>query len=237
MCQLATRKKTPLRLAHCMATKTTKISQIVRDLNRHLQVQRADLLISETNHSEPLLKSHSILKDRDARQTYCKCVSTRSTTRCHMVTIGAFLRIWKTCPYPHSLSSSDLPCSQSRCCAGSFPKVVRLITYPRLVLLFFRLLQLHRRRHGKCVGGPNTVSSMMQLSDGSCGELQIAKQKDGIAHCRAASLYTPIAFCCEAGARPDIVIPTRFEVKQYNELATTARSYRPLRRKHYVFAD
>lgn len=62
----------------------------------------------------------------------------------------------------------------------------------------FRLPELHRRRHGKCIGVPNTVSTMMQLSDSLCGELQIAKQKDGIAHCRAASPDTPFVFCCGA---------------------------------------
>jgi hypothetical protein len=98
-----------------------------------------------------------------------------------------FLTLWKTSPYPRLLSSSDMASSQSDLCSSTFPGVKRLKAYPRQVLTLFRLVELHRRRHGKCIGYPDEVSTMMQLSDSLWGELQIAKQKDRIAHCRVAS--------------------------------------------------
>lgn len=51
----------------------------------------------------------------------------------------------------------------------------------------------------------------MQLSDSSCGELQIAKQKDGIARCRAAFPNTQLHFVVELDLSPGVVVPARFE--------------------------
>lgn len=127
MCPLATRRKTPLRLAHCMATKIMRTLRIVRDFNRYLLCRVINLLTSETNHSRSLLNA----RDADRMR-----VRTRSTTRSHMDESMNFPTVRKTCPYPRPLVSSEAALSQSYCCTGTFPTVVRLSTYPRQVSPF-----------------------------------------------------------------------------------------------------
>lgn len=142
------------------------------------------MICSEADHPESLLRRTAIVHKRSV-YSRVRC-GVQQNTMSHGRSERKF-GDWKTCPYPRTFSFSDAAGSQSCDCAGTFPCAVRLNAYPHRVSTFFRLAVLNRRRNGKCIGGPNTVSTMMQLLGSSCGEPQIAKQKDSTARCRIAS--------------------------------------------------